>query len=309
MVKSFEDCLKTNDIEELRALKKGDLHNHIARGGNINSLKKHFNVSNINKPVKYLSFDKMESWYKSNIGCYFNEYTYPLRIKWALEQLSLDGITMAVLTFGYQELKLFDSVSDFICWQTKMFNEYAPNTEIIPEIGINSNCSLENLKDELKLIFKFDFFKSIDIHGKEIINPEKYIDIYKLAKKNGLKLRAHIGEFSDPELINKTIDVLELEEINHGNRAVESVTLLKKIKKKGIRLNLCPESNLQLNLYEDLNAHPIRKLFDFGIIVTINTDDMLIFDKSLSQLYIDLFNNNIFSSKELEKIRMDSLWF
>lgn len=70
---SFENCLKTNDNNGLRLFEKGDLHNHIARGGNITEFLKCFNLPNIRKPERFLSFDEMEQWYQNNIGYYFDE--------------------------------------------------------------------------------------------------------------------------------------------------------------------------------------------------------------------------------------------
>lgn len=204
---------------------------------------------------------------------------------------------------------MFDSFYEFIELQKKLFLKYAPKVRIIPEFGINSSYCIEDIEKQSALIFESGFFKSIDIHGKEIETPEKYIKIYSLAKEYGLKLRAHIGEFGPPELINRAIDVLNLEEINHGNRCVESIDLMRKIIKKGIRLNLCPESNVQLNLYSNLKQHPIRSLFDYGICVTVNTDDMLIFDKGINQLFVELYNEKIFNEFELDEIRKNSLWF
>lgn len=308
-MRSFENCLKGNDYDGLRLFDKGDLHNHIARGGNIIEFIKYFKLSNIKKPDKFSSFEEMEQWYQHNIGNYFDESTYELRIKWTLKQLVSEGIRIAVLTYGFQELKMFDSIYEFIELQNKMFLKYAPQVRIIPELGINSSYCIEDIEEKAKLIFESGFFKSIDIHGKEIETPEKYVNLYRLAKEYGLKLRAHVGEFGSPELINRAIDILNLEEINHGNRSVESIDLMRKIKRKGIRLNLCPESNIQLNLYSNLKQHPIRTLFDFGICVTVNTDDMLIFDKGINQLYIELYNERIFNEFELEEIRKNSLWF
>ena len=69
-----------------------------------------------------------------------------------------------------------------------------------------------------------------------------------------------------------------------------------------IKLNMCPASNILLNRAKDYKTHPIRTLFDEGIAVTINTDDMLIFNVGLSEMYLGFFNEKVFTADELAVI-------
>ena len=74
-----------------------------------------------------------------------------------------------------------------------------------------------------------------------------------------------------------------------------------------IRLNICPTSNIKLSLVESYASHPIRVLFDNGVPVTINTDDMLIFNQSVSEEYLNLFKAGLFTANELNMIRENGL--
>ena len=74
------------------------------------------------------------------------------------------------------------------------------------------------------------------------------------------------------------------------------------ILKKDLRLNVCPQSNLALGAVASLSEHPMRKLFDAGIRVTINTDDLILFDKTVSQQMIDLIEAGVFTVEEIEKM-------
>ena len=74
-----------------------------------------------------------------------------------------------------------------------------------------------------------------------------------------------------------------------------------------IQLNVCPTSNVLLSRVENYKVHPIRKLYDNGIKVTINTDDMLIFDQSVSEEFFNLYNAGVFNSTELNEIRKNGL--
>lgn len=70
-----------------------------------------------------------------------------------------------------------------------------------------------------------------------------------------------------------------------------------------------PYSNIYLGIYNNLKEHPVRKLYDYGINLTIGTDDMLIFNKSISQIFLDLYQQQVFSSQELDRIRNNALEF
>lgn len=85
--------------------------------------------------------------------------------------------------------------------------------------------------------------------------------------------------------------------------AAESEKTMKLILKNDIRLNICPQSNISLGSVKNIAVHPIRKLFDHGIKLTINTDDLLLFNATITDQYMELINNKIFSLDEIEVIR------
>jgi adenosine deaminase len=82
---------------------------------------------------------------------------------------------------------------------------------------------------------------------------------------------------------------------------------MKWLSKHKIQLNVCPTGNIMLKRIKTYANHPIKELFENGIPVTINTDDLLIFDSSISDEYLKLHNNKVFSAVELEIIRKTGL--
>ena len=122
-----------------------------------------------------------------------------------------------------------------------------------------------------------------------------------------MKLKAHVGEFGGAEEVRRTIEVLDLDEVQHGIAAAESVEVMQWLSEHQIRLNVCPTSNVMLGGVPDLASHPIRVLFDSGVPVTINTDDLMIFGQSVSEEYRNLYQAGVFSAEELEDIRRASL--
>jgi adenosine deaminase len=83
--------------------------------------------------------------------------------------------------------------------------------------------------------------------------------------------------------------------------------LVLKMKHSYIQLNVCPSSNVMMNVVESYSVHPIRKLYDHGIPVTINTDDMLVFNQSVSKEYLNLFKCGLMKADELNHIRETGL--
>ena len=74
-----------------------------------------------------------------------------------------------------------------------------------------------------------------------------------------------------------------------------------------IRLNVCPTSNVMLGRVGSIATHPIRTLYDAGVIVTVNTDDVLMFGSTIVDEYLKLYDAGVFSTAELEMIRLNGL--
>ena len=92
-----------------------------------------------------------------------------------------------------------------------------------------------------------------------------------------------------------------------GIAAAESTAVMNWLADNRIRLNICPTSNVMLGAVADLKSHPIRRLYDHGVEVTINTDDLTIFGQSVSDEYLNLYRAGVFTPDELEEIRLGSL--
>jgi len=73
-----------------------------------------------------------------------------------------------------------------------------------------------------------------------------------------------------------------------------------------IRLNVSPQSNLSLDSVENTVSNPIRRLFDYAIKVTVNTDDLLLFDATVTDQFVDLLENKIFPFEEIDSIRKNA---
>jgi adenosine deaminase len=99
------------------------------------------------------------------------------------------------------------------------------------------------------------------------------VNVFKAAREQGLHLFAHAGEEGPPSYIWEALDLLAIDRIDHGNRALEDEALIARIAKDELTLTVCPLSNLSLCVVNDLKAHPLKKMLDLGLRATINSDD------------------------------------
>lgn len=103
--------------------------------------------------------------------------------------------------------------------------------------------------------------------------PENFARVFARARSLGLKIVAHAGEEGPPDYVWQALDVLQVDRIDHGNRALEDAALVQRIVSDGLTLTVCPLSNLKLCVVDDLAQHPLRRMLAVGLRATVNSDD------------------------------------
>ena len=116
--------------------------------------------------------------------------------------------------------------------------------------------------------------------------PEKFARLFKRCGELGLHRVAHAGEEGPPAYITAALDVLGVERIDHGVRAIEDRALMARLARDAIPLTVCPLSNLKLCVVRDLREHMLRELLDAGLVVTLNSDDPAYFGGYLADNYV-----------------------
>jgi len=116
--------------------------------------------------------------------------------------------------------------------------------------------------------------------------PKKFAGVFRRARAAGLRLVAHAGEEGPPDYVWQAIDVLGVDRIDHGNRAMEDAALVTRLVRDRIPLTVCPLSNLRLKVVHDLRQHPLRRMMESGLLVTVNSDDPAYFGGYISQNYL-----------------------
>ena len=307
----FQTALKQEKLDDIRKCPKADLHNHFVLGGSRRFLKEQTgkDIQPITKPLN--SMDEMHAWNAQNIGEYFNSSEgRRMLIRATFAQAKEDGVS--VLEIGEDVWGLGEFFHGNIDELVEAFElphkEIAPEIELRLQIGLSRHCDVAYLEDCLSHFWGCKAFYSIDLYGDELAQPiENFKPIYRRAKAEGLRLKAHVGEWGTAEDVRRAVECLELDEIQHGIAAMEDPSVIRFLADNHIRLNITPTSNYLLGRVKDFKTHPIAELYRSGVDVTINSDDVLIFDSDVSKEYLRLYQSGCLNVEELDNIRKNGL--
>ncbi len=307
----FTEALWRGDLEAIRKSPKADLHNHFVLGGSRKYLLKQSgrNIQPIMKPLH--SMEEMHAWNAANIGHFFDTPNgRRMLIKAAFMQAKEDGVTILEIGEDVWGLGAFfnEHIDELVDAFETAHKEIAPEIELRLQVGMSRHCKIDYLEDCLSHFWGCKTFYSIDLYGDELAQPiENFIPIYRRAKIEGLRLKAHVGEWGTADDVRRAVECLELDEVQHGIAAAKDASVIRFLADNRIRLNITPSSNYLLGRVKNLKTHPIAKLYRSGIDVTINSDDVLIFDSDVSKEYLRLYQYGCLTAEELDDIRKNSL--
>lgn len=301
----FREALYNNSIADLHKIPKSDLHNHAGRGGRIEYIEEWAKVKIKIPAGPFETLDQMQEWFDNNVKCHCTGIQgYLKRIEAAFAQAQMDNIKVLSLSFGIGEMDLLGGIGSFTDTMDALKQHYAPDTAFFPELALGRESNIDSVLNRLDEILSYGWFRSVDICNNEFAQPiRNFKPIYRCAKASGLRLKAHVGEFGTADDIMEAVEELELDEVHHGIAAAQSQQIMKWLADNRVQLNICPTSNIMLKLVDSYASHPIRKLYDYAVPVTINTDDLLIFNQDISQEYFNLYNCNLMTVDELNEIR------
>lgn len=131
-----------------------------------------------------------------------------------------------------------------------------------------------------------DRITAVGLDSSEVGHPPaKFARVFAAARAKGLKLVAHAGEEGPPEYVFEALDLLQVDRIDHGNRALEDEALVERLAREAMTLTVCPLSNLKLCVVGDLAEHPIDRMLAEGLKPTINSDDPAYFGGYIADNY------------------------
>jgi adenosine deaminase len=148
----------------------------------------------------------------------------------------------------------------------------------------------------------------IGIGGSEADFPaEMFEDLYREAGERGFRLTAHAGEAAGANSIRAAIECLKVDRIGHGTRAYEDPELVSLLKEKRIPLEMCVVSNIKTGVCQSVKSHPIKEYFEDGLLVTVNSDDPVMFHSSVTHEYLTLMRELDFSVNDLKRLSMNGI--
>lgn len=136
--------------------------------------------------------------------------------------------------------------------------------------------------------------------------PEQFREVYQLARNNGLRLTVHAGETVGPESIWGALHELKADRIGHGLRAIDDPELVRYLAEHQVPVEVCISSNVLTGCCTSVEQHPVRELFDAGVLVTLNTDDPEMFHTTLNHEYQIAQQVFDFSDDELRQLAENS---
>ena len=184
------------------------------------------------------------------------------------------------------------------------------------KLGISSQlimCFLRHLDEvaafdtlEQALPYK-EWIAGVGLDSSEMGHPpSKFENVFSKALDEGFITVAHAGEEGPAAYVWEAINLLKISRIDHGNRSLEDDQLIKHIVEKQIPLTVCPLSNLELKVVDDLKDHPMLQLMEAGLMVTINSDDPAYFGGYMNENYIQIAAALNLSKKQITELAKNS---
>ena len=152
-----------------------------------------------------------------------------------------------------------------------------------------------------------DLIVAVGLDSSEKGNPpSKFKEVFKASVTAGYIPLAHAGEEGDASYIWEALDILKIHRIDHGNNALQDPLLVQEIIDRDIALTLCPLSNTALQVVSDLSKHPLKKMIQLGLKVTVNSDDPVYFGGQVNTNYSAVQIALHLSKKELYELAKNS---
>ncbi|MCE0721663.1 MULTISPECIES: adenosine deaminase [Legionella] len=175
-------------------------------------------------------------------------------------------------------------------------------------------CFLRDLPEEdalrtLESALKYqDKFIAVGLDSAERDHPPRdFVSVFAKARAHGLLTVAHAGEEGPAAYITEALDLLKVSRVDHGVRCLEDMELVARLQKQQIPLTVCPLSNIKLCVFKTMNEHPIQKMLNMGLAVTINSDDPAYFSGYIEENYRAVADTFQLTPQELIQLARNSI--
>lgn len=148
----------------------------------------------------------------------------------------------------------------------------------------------------------------IGIGGSEHRHPpEQFQPVFEDARRRGFHTSAHAGEATGPESVRGAVESLGIERVGHATRAEEDPAVVDLLAERGVTLEVCLLSNVATRVIDDVADHPVRRYWERGLTITINTDDPGMFHNTMVDEYLALHEVFGFERHEMRQLVLNAL--
>lgn len=298
---NFKIALENNDKGLLNTIPKVDIHNHASYSCRKDYLIKNNIILPNNKIVDIASLNDFCRTYINPIQ--YSEDGLKILLKGNFENCIACGIIVVAPSVDYKAcIKIFNY--DIEAFLSFLCSFRYDNLTILWDLGISRDSYNDEHADIITKLIETKYFNGIDLYATENSIPNsKFIQFYELANRLGMITKVHTGEQLGADYIRECINNFNPKQIQHGIRIVEDEEVMKLAKDREIVFNVCPTSNIVLGYAENIKNHPIKQMVEFGLKITIATDDLLFFDSDINDEYIKLYNEGTLTADQLNEIR------
>ena len=303
----------------ITAMPKVELHVHLQGSTRPETLFKLAQKNNIELPVK--SLDDLREWYTfSDFDEFLKVYyvicnnlqapdDFELLMREFLIGQAEQNIRYSEVTFtphwNLPFVEQLDALNQARRWAEEELGVYA---------GIVIDIPRERPEEDGPLIADWAIsgmgngVVAFGLGGPEMGNPpHKFVEAFDRARAAGLPSVPHAGETKGPESIWGALTALKADRIGHGVRCLEDEGLVDFLRDEQIPLEVCPTSNICLKVFPSFAEHPLPKLIDEGLYVTINSDDPPMFNTTLTDEYIKSAETFGFNTNEIIQLVLNAL--
>ena len=280
-------------MNNYKKMPKIELHLHLDGSLDIKKIQKKYKISKKEIKNKMIADEKCQ-----NLNDYLTKFDFPISIMQTKEELEDAVINLL------EKLKKQNVIYAEIRFAPQFHIKKGLTQDKVVEIVINASKNVDiksnfilcimRGKDNMDLnyetleVAKKYYGKgvcAVDLAGAEALyKTENYEEIFKKVVEYNILFTIHAGEADGPESIETAIR-FGAKRIGHGVRCIENEELMNLIKTKNITLEICPTSNIQTCVYNNYKEHPIKQIYEKGIKVTINTDNMTVSNTDLANEY------------------------
>ncbi len=178
-----------------------------------------------------------------------------------------------------------------------------PGLEVRVFVGMLRSDINGDMRPTIDQLHSWEELAGIDLHGHEsMATAPETAEVWQRVRAAGKVTKCHAGEFDGAARVREAIELLGVNRIQHGVRAIEDPAVVQLAAERGVTFDVCPISNVGLRVVQSMREHPLRRLMKAGVRCTVSTDDPLSFGNSVVEEYTGLALEMNFTRSELGEV-------